>query len=407
MGAGPSEDELQPERRTADLPRQRSGRRTTTVAAGSKARPLHVETLGCEAASDLMPQALGLTYWFDVAPGGEPYPVTIRFVGRRLGVRGKSGPRDSFNVLESIDQVVPGSGPIAITTRVYDIEPGNWQVTGAPVTDPRRTSPKVQSVSTERPRLLKASASGTTAYAPVVGVCAPGAHLGAWPALVGLGAGVALATQAMLASHAHLHVASLLLVSVIASLFGLIGAKAHYMTGHLITGDHHGLRSLLRGGMCIQGFVLGAIGTLIVGARLSDVPVGPVLDATAPGLLFAMAIGRFGCFFGGCCAGRPTSSRWGLWSSDRRLGVRRVPSQLLESAVALIVGFTALLALLTTRPNPSGVVFIGAIAAYTLGRQLVFPLRANPGHTPYGRRVTVAFAGNALVFAIVFAALAK
>jgi len=379
----------------------------TTVAAESKARPLHVEAIGCEAASDLTPQALGLTYWFDVAPHGEPYQVTIRFIGHRLGVRGKPGPRDSFNVLESIDHVVPGSGPIAITTRVYDIEPGNWQVTGAPLTDTRRTSPKPRTALAERPRLLKASASGTTTYAPIAGVCAPGAHLGVWPALVGLGAGVALATQAVLAARAHLPVASVLVVSLIASLIGLIGAKLYYITGHLITGDHHGLRSLLAGGMCIQGFVLAAIGALIVGARLSRLPVGPVLDATAPGLLFAMTIGRFGCFFGGCCAGRPTSSRWGLWSSDRRLGVRRVPSQLLESAVALIAGLAALLVLSTTRPNPAGVVFIGAIAAYTLGRQLVFPLRANPGHTPYGRRVTVAFAGIALVFAILFAALAK
>ena len=112
----------------------------TTVAAGSKARPLHVETLGCEAASDLTPQALGLTYWFDVAPHGEPYQVAIRFIGHRLGVRGKPSPRDSFNVLESIDHVAPGSGPIAITTRVYDIEPGNWQVTGGKLgCVPRRT----------------------------------------------------------------------------------------------------------------------------------------------------------------------------------------------------------------------------------------------------------------------------
>jgi phosphatidylglycerol:prolipoprotein diacylglycerol transferase len=94
--------------------------------------------------------------------------------------------------------------------------------------------------------------------------------------------------------------------------------------------------------MCIQGFGLGAIGTLVIGAWATGMPAGPLLDVTAPGLLVGMTIGRFGCFFGGCCAGRPTASRWGLWSSDRRLGVRRVPTQLLESTVALVVGLAAL-----------------------------------------------------------------
>ena len=244
-------------------------------------------------------------------------------------------------------------------------------------------------------------------FAPIVGVSAPGAHRGVWPFLVALGAGVALATQAALAAHAKLPVTTVLMVSLIACVVGLIGAKAYYITGHLITGDHHGFRSCLSGGMCIQGFVLGAVGALIVGSRLSGLSVGPALDVTAPALLFAMTIGRFGCFFGGCCAGRPTASRWGLWSSDRRLGVRRMPSQLLESAVALIARFAALVVLLTTTPDPPGVVFIGALAAYTLGRQLVFPLRANPGHTPYGRMVMRTLAGGALVLDVLIALHAK
>jgi len=42
-----------------------------------------------------------------------------------------------------------------------------------------------------------------------------------------------------------------------------------------------------------------------------DLPAGTVLDATTPGLLFGMTVGRFACFFGGCCAGRPSGGgRW-------------------------------------------------------------------------------------------------
>lgn len=97
-----------------------------------------------------------------------------------------------------------------------------------------------------------------------------------------------------------------------------------------------------------------------------------LLDITAPGLLAGMTLGRFGCFFGGRCAGRPTSSRWGLWSSDRRLGLRRLPTQLLEAGVAFVVAASAFSAV-TARPSAAaGSVFAGAIAAYTLGRQLLF-----------------------------------
>jgi len=360
-----------------------------------------VTTFGCEPAADLAPQALGLTYWFDTAAEGKPYPVTIRFAGRRIGVKGKPGPRDTFSVTESIGQVVPGSGPIAITTRMLDVAPGEWHVTATPVIDSRPRSATPRSVSARRPSLPKASSSGTTAFAPVVRVRAPGAHLGTWPALVGLGVAVALTTQAALAARSHLHVTRVLLLSLVASVVGLVGARLYYWAGH--RGEPG---SVLPGGSCIQGFVVGAVGVLVAGARVAGVPAGALLDLTAPGLLFGMTIGRFGCFFGGCCVGKPTASRWGLWSSDQRLGMRRFPTQLLESALTMIVGSAALLAVLTTTPKPAGAVFIGTIAAYTFGRQLLFPLRNRP-HTARGRALTMALAGLVLAVDLAFAAVAK
>lgn len=357
-------------------------------------------TFGCEAVADAVPQALGLTYWFDAADEGEVYPVRIQFAGRRVGVKRKRGPHDSFSVIESVEHVVPGSGRVAITTRVFGIAPGEWQVTATPVTGKDSRGRAARPVSTPSPALPKASSSGTTAYAPVVRVRAPGAHLGAWPALVGVGVLVALATQAVLASRADLPENQVLLVSLVASLVGLVGAKLYFLA------EHRGhSQPVLSAGMCIQGFVIGAIGAIVVGALVVDLSVGLLLDATAPGLLFGMTIGRFGCFFGGCCAGRPTASRWGLWSSDRRLGVRRIPTQLLESALAFLVGTTALLVVWTSAPSPAGVVFIGAIAGYTLGRQLLFPLRDLPRNTTRGRTFTMVTAGLVVVIDVAVAVL--
>lgn len=373
------------------------------VATG-EARRLRVEEFGCQALADLEPHALGLTYWFDPVSEGKPYPVTIRFTGSRIGTKGKPGRRDRFDVLETIDGVVPGSGPIAVSSRVHNITPGDWRITATPVRAARPSSGRSTSPNA---RPAKAMCSGRTVFAPFVNILAPGARLGIWPALVALGALVGLSVQAVLAAHTDLPVAPVTALSLVASLVGLVGAKLYYVSGHLVKGDLGKGLNRLTGGMCIQGFVLGAVGTLVVGAGVVDLAVGPLLDVTAPGLLFGMTVGRFGCFFGGCCAGRPTASRWGLWSSDRRLGMRRIPTQLYESAVALVIGLAALAIVWMRPPQPSVVVFVGAIAAYTLARQLLFPLRAGPRHTSHGRAVTVALTALVLVFAIAMAIVGR
>ena len=131
---------------------------------------------------------------------------------------------------------------------------------------------------------------------------------------------------------------------------------------------------------------------------------GPVLDVTAPGLLLGMMVGRFGCLLGGCCAGRPTSSRWGVWSSDRSVGVRRVPVQLFESSLAGVVAALAFFEVILFGTSAGGLVFVAGIAVYTGGRQLLFPLRGIPRTTAHGPKVMlgsaslVALAATAVLF---------
>ena len=351
------------------------------------------------------PQALGLTFWFEAPDSGDPAPITIRFIGKRIGAGPKPGPKDRFDVVETIERVVPGSGPIALTIRVRRIAPGRWQVTAAPDQPAPRRSSKFG--GTRPARRGSASAVGTTAFAPVLSVLAPGARIGAWSGLVAVGAVIALIAQMTLATRTGMPTSRVLLVSLVACLVGVAGAKLYYVVGHLIKGDLGRGFDLLTGGMCIQGFVLGAVAVLLGGAAVTGVAVGSLLDVTTPGLMFGMTVGRFGCFFGGCCAGRPTSAPWGLWSSDRRLGMRRIPTQLFEAAVALAIGVTAMVLVWVGPPRPAGVVFVGAIAAYTLGRQLLFPLRAGARHTLYGRVVTLSLSGLTLVAAVVVATAAS
>ncbi len=130
------------------------------------------------------------------------------------------------------------------------------------------------------------------------------------------------------------------------------------------------------------------------------VSAGVFLDATAPGLLVAMAVGRLGCFFAGCCGGPPTASRWGVWSSDQRVGACRIPTQLLELVLALALGLLILVAVVGHGPA-GGAFFVGGLAAYVLGRQGLLRLRAEPRKTRLGGLVTAALAALVLVAAIV------
>jgi phosphatidylglycerol---prolipoprotein diacylglyceryl transferase len=372
---------------------------TPPVADKGPHQALQVMSFGCDAFSGADPQGLGLTYWFDAARSGEPYPVTVRFIGRHTRTsEDQTSSSHTFDVQSTVHHVVPGSGRIALTTRVLDLAPGQWRVTATPVSGPPHQNGGTSGPHTEQPALPRGSATGTTTYAPIARVRAPGVRLGAWPAFVGAGAVVALLTQALLAGHHKLPTLALLVISFVASLLGVAGAKIYYLAGH-----RDEKTGLLLAGMSIQGFALVAVTTVLLGSLALGIPVGRMLDVTAPGLLFGMSIGRPGCFFGGCCAGIPTASRWGVWSSDRAVGVRRIPVQLIESVSSGTIAFAAMLAVLLTYPATGGLIFAGAIAANTFIRQLLFPLRETRRATAHGRALTMAVTALVMAAALVIA----
>jgi phosphatidylglycerol:prolipoprotein diacylglycerol transferase len=210
--------------------------------------------------------------------------------------------------------------------------------------------------------------------------------------MVTLGIVVALTLQSLVISADHLVVGLWWVVSLGAIVIGIVGAKMWYIV--LYRREH------LVNGWCIQGFITGAILAAAILLVVLKVPAGVFLDATAPGLLVAMAVGRVGCFFAGCCGGPPTASSFGVWSSDQRVGARRLPTQLLESALAGMLGLMVLVVVLMHRPV-GGAFFVGGLAAYTLVRQSILHLRAEPRKTRLGGLVTAALAALVFVAAVI------
>lgn len=332
------------------------------------------------------PEALVVSHWFDSGEDGDPYSATVRLTGRLAGTRSRPRPQDSFVHEESIDGVVPGSGRVSISSWVYGLEPGDWTVV-AELARPRVSGGGVRSdpwrgASASLPRAVWSWRRWALTTAPAGAVKtrwalpAPLARIpavlpGSFPALGASGILVAFVTQAVIAAHESLSVASSLVVSLLALIAGLIAAKVWYAFLH--PGPW---RQSLAGGWSVDGFLVVAPAVAIAALLALDLPIGPYLDVVAPGLFFAVAIGRVGCFLTGCCAGRCTSSRFGIWSSDRRIGARRIPTQLLESLSGLLIGGAATMLVLREVLPASGLAFVVVIAVYFVERQFLLRLRA-------------------------------
>jgi phosphatidylglycerol:prolipoprotein diacylglycerol transferase len=128
------------------------------------------------------------------------------------------------------------------------------------------------------------------------------------------------------------------------------------------------------GGASFQG---GLVLALIVAPPLLatiQVPLAPFLDVTTFALLITLIFGRVGCTLHGCCCGRPTSGLLAIYLPNH-LGVwrRRIPSQLLESSLAISILIGAWCAW-PHRPF-DGAVFLAALGVYSLGRFLLQPTR--------------------------------
>lgn len=324
------------------------------------------------------PEALVVSHWFEAGrPARGPYAARLRLSGRRVREAGRPDAGDSFVHEERIEGIVPGSGAVSVSSTIYGLRPGDWDVEGelieAPNGERGRSRPiRVAPARWSWRRWAVEDAPVGPVHtrwalaAPLARV--PGVVPGSYTALFGVGVVVALVTQAAIIAHDPIAPSRSILVSLLALAVGLLAAKLWYAA-------LHPRESLIKGGWAVDGFLvvapLVAIGALLA-ARL---PIGPYLDAASPGLFLAIAIGRLGCFLTGCCAGRCTASRFGVWSSDRRIGARRIPTQLLEAGAGLALAIVTL-PLVLLHVVPHGIVFAATLAAYLGVRQALMRLRA-------------------------------
>lgn len=156
---------------------------------------------------------------------------------------------------------------------------------------------------------------------------------------------------------------------------GILGARLWEVA---FAWDYYGasparIFALWEGGLSIQG---GIIGGLLAGAvflRRRGLPLWPSLDACAPGVILAQAIGRLGaCFLNGDAYGVPTGSIFGAvykpgTPAYAAYGATPLwPAEVFEGIWDLGVLF--LLLRLRNRPHVPGTIFLTYAMLYSIGR---------------------------------------
>ena len=96
-----------------------------------------------------------------------------------------------------------------------------------------------------------------------------------------------------------------------------------------------------KGGLVYYGgFILAGAGTWFF-LEKKQLPVWQVADILAPSVALGQAIGRWGCFFAGCCYGIKTDLPWGITFSETKslapLNIPLHPTQVYLSLNALFI----------------------------------------------------------------------
>ena len=187
---------------------------------------------------------------------------------------------------------------------------------------------------------------------------------------------------------------------------GIVGARLY----HVVTSwdqvpdpKWQGVFEVWEGGLGVWGGILFGVLAGAIVVRRSGVSVFKFMDATAPGLLVAQAVGRWGNWWNQELFGKPTDAAWGLEIDLERRPDAYIsdptfhPTFLYESIYCLIGFGLLLLVERRFRIRPPGL-FALYVAYYTAGRFFLELIRVDPSHELFGVRL------NAWVAAVVFVA---
>jgi len=135
-----------------------------------------------------------------------------------------------------------------------------------------------------------------------------------------------------------------------------------------------------RSGFVFYGGIIGGAITMIILSRRNNINFLKLADILAVGIPLGHSLGRLGCFFYGCCYGRPSNTFFAvLFPSDSpagALGVKVIPTQLISAFMLFLIFF--LLLIFSKYKRFNGQIFISYLFIYGIFRFLIEFLRGDP-----------------------------
>jgi phosphatidylglycerol:prolipoprotein diacylglycerol transferase len=161
-------------------------------------------------------------------------------------------------------------------------------------------------------------------------------------------------------------------------LAGAVGARLFHVIDHwpdIFSANPIRALYIWEGGLAIWGAVAGGLVAVVFLARRKAWNVWRLLDAAAPGLVLAQAIGRLACIITGDSVGKPTDGPFGLAYSNPnamvpKLGVYYAPMPIYE--ILMNLGILAVLWRLRRQKRlPDGVLFLVYLILYSAIRFVI------------------------------------
>jgi phosphatidylglycerol---prolipoprotein diacylglyceryl transferase len=160
---------------------------------------------------------------------------------------------------------------------------------------------------------------------------------------------------------------------------GLVGAKILLVIvewGYYARNPRE-LLSILQSGGVFYGGLIGALPVAWWYARKHGLAPWRTADVLAPAVAIGQAIGRLGCFFAGCCYGRPADVPWAVTFRDpyasRTVGtpldIPLHPTEIYEAIACLAIFF--ILTRMARRKRFDGQITLAYVLLYSVARFVI------------------------------------
>jgi len=172
----------------------------------------------------------------------------------------------------------------------------------------------------------------------------------------------------------------------------LVGAKLLLLVTDFrsFTENPRALLDLARSGGVFYGGLILAVIVALWYIRRIGLPLWTTCDVFAPGIALGHVVGRLGCFFAGCCYGKPTTVAWAITFTNpyaaanvgTPLNIPLHPTQLYEAAAEALI----LVVLLTTESRGrrfAGRTFWLYMLLYAISRYIIEMFRGDPRGTVF------------------------